>query len=79
MCLCWYVNVCLNIPVLNASLSHPVLFVLLDIFTAVHRSAFLGHFPQLQSNVDTSASRDGTESSRLVLSDFLYKYYLDSI
>lgn len=52
-------------------LSHPVLFVLLNIFTAVHRSAFLGHFPQLQSNLDTGASRDGAESSRLVLFDVL--------
>lgn len=39
----------------------------LSIFTAVHGSAFLGHFPQLQSNFDTSTIGDGAESSRLVL------------
>lgn len=66
---------CLNVvPVSNVP-SRPChilfLFVSLNIFTAVHRSTFLGHFPQLQSNFDTSTSGDGAESSRLVLFDVL--------
>ncbi len=58
---------------------HILFSLFYSISTAEHRSAFLGHFPQLQSNVDASASRDGAESSRLVLSVFFYKYYLDTI
>lgn len=68
------------VPVLNASsfLCHIVFSVLINIFTAMHRSAFLGHFPQLQSNFDTGTSRDGAESSRLVLFDELVNITLSN-
>lgn len=70
MCLCWWVNVCVDMLFLHRMLPHILfLFVSLHIFTAVHGSAFLGHFPQLQSNFDTSTIGDGAESSRLVLFD----------
>lgn len=66
---------CLNVVPASNAPSRPChilfLFVSLNIFTAVHGSAFLGHFPQLQSNFDTSTSGDGAESSRLVLFDVL--------
>jgi len=72
MFLCWWIHFCSNVdPASNAPSHFVSFFVSLHIFIAVHGSAFLGHFPQLQSNFDTSTIGDGAESSRLVLFDVL--------